>query len=79
MTCKMVVSFKINHADFSSLLNSTVSKPVSSVFSLLSCTTISRSFSNKVSAPSFKFLIKASDKPFPSSTRFSPGNCALSI
>ena len=69
MTCKMAVSFKLNHADFPSLLNSTVSKPVSSVFSLLSCTTISRSFSIKVCALLFKSLTKASDKPFPSATR----------
>ena len=79
MTCKVAVSFKLNHADFPSLLNSTVSKSVSSVYSSLSCTTISSSFSNKVSALSFKSLTKASDKPFPSATRFSPGNFALSI
>ena len=79
MTCKMSVSFKSNHNDFPSLLNSTDSKPVSSVFSLLSCTVISRYVSNKVSGLSFKSLTKASHKPFPSATRFSPGNFALSI
>ena len=35
-TCKMAVSFKLNHTDFPPLLNSTVSKPVFPVSSLLS-------------------------------------------
>ena len=56
-TYKMAVSFKLNHADFPTLLNSTVSKPVSSVSSSLSCTTASRSFSNKVTAISFLSLV----------------------
>ena len=73
-TCKMAVSFKLNHADFPSLLNFTVSEPVSSVSSSLLCTTASRSFSNKVSALPFKSLTKASNKPFPSAARFCPGN-----
>ena len=63
-TYKMTVSFKLNHADFPPLLNSTVSKLVSSVSSSLSCTTASRSFSNKVRAISFKSLTKASNKPY---------------
>ena len=75
-TCKMAVSFKLYHADFPSLLNFTVSEPVSSVSSSLLCTTASRSFSNKVSALPFKSLTKASNKPFPSATRFCPGNFA---
>ena len=49
-TYKMAASFKLNHADFPPLLNSTVSKPVSYVSSLLSFTTVSRYFSNKVRA-----------------------------
>ena len=52
-TYKMAASFKLNHADFPPLLNSTVSKPVSYVSSLLSFTTVSRSFSNKVRAISY--------------------------
>ena len=79
MTYKMTVAFKLNLADFPPLLNSNVSKPFSSVFSLLSYTTIARSFPNKVSTRSFKSHTKASNKPFPSATRFSPGNFALSI
>ena len=42
----------------------------------VSFTTASRSFSNKVSALPFKSLTKASNKPFPSTTRFCPGNFA---
>ena len=57
-TYKMAASFKLNHADFPPLLNSTVSKPVSYVSSSLSFTTVSRSFSNKVRAISFKSLTK---------------------
>ena len=72
----MAASFKLNHADFPSLLTSTVSKPVSSVSSLLSFTTVSRSFSNKAGAISFKSLTKASNKPFPRVNRFCPGNVA---
>ena len=75
-TYKMGVSFKLNHTDFPPLLNSTVSKPFSSVSSSLSCTTASRCFSNKVSALSFKSLTKASNKSFPRATRFCPGNFA---
>ena len=75
-TYKMAVSFKLSKADFPPLHNSTVSKPVSSVSSLLPFTTASRSFSNKVSAISFKSLPKASNKPFPMATRFFPGNFA---
>ena len=75
-TYKMAVSFKLKHADFPPLLNSTVYKPVSSVSSLLSCTAASRSFSNKVSTLSFKSLTKASYKSFPRATRFCPGNFA---
>ena len=71
-----IASFKLNHADFPPLLNSTVSKPVSYVSSLLSFTTVSRSFSNKVRAISFKSLSKASNKPFPRATHFCPGNFA---
>ena len=52
-TYKMAVSFKLNHNDFPPLLNSTVSKPVSSVSSSLLFATASRSFSNKVSSLSF--------------------------
>ena len=48
MTYEMAVSFKLNHADFPPLLSSTVSKLVSSVFSWLAGTTISRYFSYKV-------------------------------
>ena len=76
-TYKMAVSFKLNHTDFTPLLNSTVSKPVSSVSFSLSCTTASRFFSNKVSALSFKSRTKASNKSFPGATRFCPGNFAL--
>ena len=72
----MAASFKLNHADFPQLLNSTVSKPVSYVSPSLSFTTVSRSFSNKVRAISFKSLTKASNKPFPSGTRFCPGKFA---
>ena len=43
-THKMAVSFKLSHPDFPLLLNSTASKPVSSVSSLPSCTTASWSF-----------------------------------
>ena len=75
-TYKMAVSFKLNHADFPPLLNSTISKPVSSVSSSLSCTTASRSFSNKVRAISFKSLTKNSNKPFLRATCFCPGNFA---
>ena len=71
-TYKMAASFKLNHADFPPLLNSTVSKPVSYAPSSLS--TASRSFSNIVRAISFKSLTKASKKPFPRATRFCPGN-----
>ena len=67
------VSFKLNQSDFPPLLNSAVFKPVSFVFSMLSCTTASRFFSNKVSAISFKSLTKASNKPLPRATRFCPG------
>ena len=42
----------------------------------LSCTPASRSFSNEVSALSFKSHTKASNKPFPRATRFLPGNYA---
>ena len=52
-TYKRAASFKLNHADFPPLLNSTVSKPVSYVSSSFSFTTVSRSFSNKVRAISF--------------------------
>ena len=72
----MAVSFKLNHVDFPPLLNSTVSKPVSSVSSSLSCTTASRSFFNKVRAISFKSLTKNSNKPFLRAARFCPGNFA---
>ena len=75
-TYKMVVSFKLNHTDFPPLLNSTVSKPAFSVSSLLSCTTASRSFSNKVRALSFKSCTKASNKSFPRVTHFCPENFA---
>ena len=75
-TYKMAVSFKLNHAYFPPLFNSTVSKPVSSVSSSLSCTTASRSFSNKVRAISLKSLTKASNKAFPMAARFYPGNFA---
>ena len=73
-TYKMAASFKLNHADFPPLLNSTVSKPVSYVSTSLSFTTVSRFFSNKVRAISFKSLTKASNKPFPKVIRFCPGN-----
>ena len=63
-TYEMAVSFKLNPADFPPSLNSAVSQPASSVSSLLSCTTASRSFSNKVRAISFKSLTKASNKSF---------------
>ena len=53
----MAVPFKLNHADFPPLLNSAVYNPVSFVSSSLSCT--SRSFSNRVSAISFKSLTRA--------------------
>ena len=46
----MSVSFKLNHPDSPSLLDSAVSKPVSSASSSLLCTTAPMSFSNKVSA-----------------------------
>ena len=72
----MAVIFKLNHTDFPPLLNSTVLKPLSSVSSSLSCATASRSFSNKVSALSFKSLTKDSNKSFPKATRFCPGNFA---
>ena len=75
-TYKMAASFKLNHADFPPLLNSTVSKPVSFFSSSLSFATASRSFSNKVSSISFKSLTKANDKPFPWITRFCPGDFA---
>ena len=76
-TYKMSVSFKLNHPDSPSLLDSTVSKPVSSASSSLLCTTAPRSFSNQVSAISFKSHTKASNKPFPRGTRFCPGNFAI--
>ena len=72
----MAVSFKLNHADFPPLVNSAASKPVSSVSSSLSCATGSRSFPNKVGAISFKSLTKASNKSFPSVSRFYSGNFA---
>ena len=75
-TYKMAASFKLNHADFPSLLNSTVCKPLSYVSSSLSFKTASRSFSNKVRAISFTSLTKANNKPFPRATRFCPGNFA---
>ena len=75
-TYKMAASFKLNHADFPPLLNSTVSKPVSYVSSTFSFTTVSRSFFNKVRAISFTSRTKASNKPFPRATRFCPGNFA---
>ena len=64
-THKMTVSFKLSNADFPPLVNSTVSKPDSSVYASLSCTTASRSFPDKVRA-----LSKASNKPFLGPTRF---------
>ena len=64
-TYKMTASFKLNHADFIPLLNSTVSKPVSYVSSSLSFTTASRFFPNKVKAISLKSVTKSSNKPFP--------------
>ena len=70
----MAASFKLNHADFPPLLNSTVSKPVFYVSSSLSFITVSRSFSKRVRA--IKSLTKASNKPFPRATRFFPGNVA---
>ena len=70
----MPASFKLNHADFPPLLNSTLSKPVSYVCSSLSYTTVSRSFFNKVRAILFNSLTKASNKPFPRATCFCPGN-----
>ena len=73
-TYKMGVSFNLKHADFPPLLNSTFSKPVASGSSSLSCTSASRSFSNKVSAISFKSLTKDGNKP--RVTRFYPGNFA---
>ena len=54
----MAASYKPNHADFPLLLNSTVSKPVSYVSSLLSFTSASRSFSNKVKDISLSLLLK---------------------
>ena len=72
----MAASFKLNHADFPPLLNSTVSKPVSYVSSSFSFTTVSRSFSNKVRAISFKSLTKNNNKPFLRATCFCPGNFA---
>ena len=42
----------------------------------LSCTPASRSFSDEVSALSFKSHTKASNKPFPRATRFLPGTFA---
>ena len=69
-TYKMAASFKLNHADFPPLLNSAVSKPFSYVSPLLSLTTASRSFSNRVRAISFISLTKASNKPFPRVTHF---------
>ena len=64
----MAVPFKLNHADFPPLLNSAVSNPVSFVSSSLSCTP--RSFSNRVSAISFKSLTRAINKPFSRATCF---------
>ena len=75
-TYKMAAPFKLNHADFPPLLNSTVSKPVSYVSSSLSFITVSKTFSNKVRTISIKSLTKASDKHFPRATRFCPGNFA---
>ena len=75
-TYEMALLFKLYHTDFPPLLNSTVSKPVSSISSSLSCTTTSRYFSNKVIALSFKSLNKASNKPFPRVTHFCHGNFA---
>ena len=75
-TYKMEVLIKLNHTDFPPLLSSTVSKPVSSVPFSHSCITASRSFSNKVSALSFKYLKKDCNKSFPRATRFYPGNFA---
>ena len=75
-TYKMTASFKLNHADFPPLLNSTAPKPISYVSSSHSFTTISRSFSNKLRTISFKSPTKTSNKPFPRATRFFPGNFA---
>ena len=69
-TYKMDAPFKLNHADFPLLLNSTVSKPVSCVSSSVSFTTASSSFSNKVRAISFQSVTKASNKPL--SWNFAP-------
>ena len=63
-TYKMAASYKPNHADFPLLLNSTVSKPVSYVSSLLSFTSASRSFSNKVKDISLSLLLKTVIKLF---------------
>ena len=78
-TYKMAVFFKLNHADFPPLPNSTDSKFVSSASSSLSCTTVSRSFSNKVSALSFKSLTNASNKSFPRTTHFCSEILLISI
>ena len=72
-TYKIVVPFKLNHADFPPLLNSAVSDPVSSISS---CATVSRSLSIDVSALSFKYFTEASDKYFPRANRFSSVNFA---
>ena len=44
------------------------------VSSSLLFTTVSRSFSNRVRAISFKSLAKSNNNPFPRATRFCPGN-----
>ena len=73
-THKIAVSFKLNHTDFPPLRNSNVSKSVYPVSFSLSCTVASRSFSNRVSAISFKSLTKASNKLFLRAICFCPGN-----
>ena len=76
---KMNVTFILINADFPAILNSTVSKPVSSVLASVPCTTTSKSISNKISALLFKSNHKATNKPFHRTTHFFPGNLFLSI
>ena len=75
-TYKIVVSFKLNN-DFSPLINSTVSKPISTLSAQLPCTTASRSFLDKVSVLSFKYLPKGTNKTFPRAIPFFSGNFVL--
>ena len=71
------MSFTLNGAGFTPLLNSTtLSKPVSSAFASLPFNTLSTSFFNYVSGLSFKSYSNVTYKPFLRSAYFFPDNFA---